>query len=249
MRLTVVGCSGSFPGPESPSSCYLLEAEGFRLVIDMGHGALGVLQRFTGLGAVDAVLLSHLHADHCVDLYAYRVARYYAPGGPMPVIPVYAPAGALERVGRVHGVDDHDGLAQSFRFETVTGGTFDIGPFTVQAGRVNHPVETYGARLSHGGSSLAYSADTGESDELVALARDADVALFEASFLASQPGRPPNLHLTAQEAAQHAARAGAAHLVLTHLVPWNDPEASRAEAAPCYDGKLTLAATGLVLDL
>jgi ribonuclease BN (tRNA processing enzyme) len=68
MRVTVVGCAGSFPGPDSPASCYLLEAEGFRLVIDLGNGALGVLQRYAGLFSIDAICVSHLHADHCVDL-------------------------------------------------------------------------------------------------------------------------------------------------------------------------------------
>ncbi|HJZ28526.1 MAG TPA: MBL fold metallo-hydrolase, partial [Streptosporangiaceae bacterium] len=82
MQLTVIGCSGSFPGPDSPASCYLLEAEGFQLVIDMGNGALGVLQRHAELFGVDAVCVSHLHADHCTDLSSYWVARQYAPEGP-----------------------------------------------------------------------------------------------------------------------------------------------------------------------
>jgi ribonuclease BN (tRNA processing enzyme) len=249
MRLTVVGCAGSFPGPDSPSSCYLLEADGFKLVVDMGNGALGTLQRFAGIGEVDAVLLSHLHADHCVDLYALRVARHYAPGGPMPSIPVYAPAGALDRMAKVHGVDDHDGLGECFSFREMRAESFSIGPFMVDAGHVNHPVETFGVRLSHGGASVAYSADTGETDELVRLARDVDVALFEASFLASGPDLPPNVHLTARQAAEHASRAGARHLVLTHLVPWNDPDQSREEAAASFDGKLTVAKSGLMIDL
>src|ERR1039457_6758245 len=84
MRLTVIGCAGSFPGPDSPASCYLLEAEGFRLVIDMGNGALGVLQRYAGLFSIDAICLSHLHADHCIDLAAYWVARQFAPDGARP---------------------------------------------------------------------------------------------------------------------------------------------------------------------
>jgi ribonuclease BN (tRNA processing enzyme) len=94
MRLTVIGCSGSFPGPASAASCYLLEADGFRLVIDMGNGALGALQRYAPLFGVDAIALSHLHADHCVDVYSYSIARTYAPDGPQPPIPVYGPAGA-----------------------------------------------------------------------------------------------------------------------------------------------------------
>ena len=87
MRVTVVGCAGSFPGPDSPASCYLLEAEGYRMVIDLGNGALGVLQRFAGLFSIDAICLSHLHADHCIDLGVYWVARQYSPDGSQPPIP------------------------------------------------------------------------------------------------------------------------------------------------------------------
>ena len=97
--------------------------------------------------------------------------------------------------------------------------------------------------------SMAYSADTGECDELVRLAKGADLALFEASFLTTQQGHPPNLHLTAKQAAEHATRAATRHLVLTHLVPWNDPLASREEAARSFTGELTLAASGLTFDL
>ena len=93
MRVTVVGCAGSFPGPDSPASCYLLEAEGFRLVIDLGNGALGVLQRYAGLFSIDAICLSHLHADHCIDLGAYWVARQYSPDGLAAAHPGVRPAG------------------------------------------------------------------------------------------------------------------------------------------------------------
>ena len=79
MKLTVVGCSGSFPGPDSPASSYLLEEEGYRAVLDLGNGALGALQRYASLDAVDAVLVSHLHVDHVIDLCSYYVARRYRP--------------------------------------------------------------------------------------------------------------------------------------------------------------------------
>jgi ribonuclease BN (tRNA processing enzyme) len=105
MRLTVVGCAGSFPAPDSAASCYLLEAEGFRLVVEFGNGALGPLQKHAGLFGVDAVCLSHLHADHCVDLYSYAIARTYSPAGPQPAIPVYGPARTRERIGLIHGPD------------------------------------------------------------------------------------------------------------------------------------------------
>ena len=111
---------------------------------------------------------------------------------------------------------------------------------------MNHPVETFGFRVEHGGWRLAYSADTGESDALVRLAEGADVLLCEASFV-DGPDNTPNLHLTARQAAEHAVRAGVGQLVLTHLVPWNDRERSLSEASGVYGGPLALATSGLVL--
>ncbi len=199
MRLTVVGCSGSFPGPESAASCYLLEADGFRLVIDMGNGSLGALQRYAPLFGVDAIALSHLHADHCVDLYSYSVARTYAPAGPQPPIPVYGPAGTRERIGLIHSPEGDDGLPERFTFETLAPGSIRIGPFDVTLAHMNHPVETFGFRFAHGGRTLAYTGDTGETEAVVGLASGADVFLSEAAFL-DGPDLPPDLHLTARQA-------------------------------------------------
>ncbi len=245
MRVTVIGCAGSFPGPDSPASCYLLEAEGFRLVLDLGNGALGALQRYAELVSIDAICLSHLHADHCVDLGAYWVARQYAPDGPRPPIGVYGPRGTAERVAGFGG----EGLAAvraRFGFVELAPGAFEIGPFRVAVDHVNHPVETFGFRVEHAGWRLAYSGDTGESEALVRLAEGADLLLCEASFL-DGPGYRPNLHLTARQAAEHAARAGVGQLVLTHLVPWNDRDRTLTEASQAYRGPLSLAASGLAL--
>jgi ribonuclease BN (tRNA processing enzyme) len=249
VRLTIIGCSGSFPGPDSPASCYLLEAEGFRLVIDLGNGALGVLQRHVGLYDIDAVCLSHLHADHCLDLCSYFVARTFYPDGPRPRIPVYSPGGTASRMARSYGLDDPPGMTEAFEFVTLAPGTRQIGPFRLTAAHMNHPVETFGFRLEHAGRSIAYSADTGESAALVELARGTDLLLSEASLLEG-PGLPPDLHLTARQAAQHAARAGAGQLVLTHLVPWNDSARTLEEASGSpFAGPISLAASGRVIDL
>ena len=248
MRLTVAGCSGSFPGPNSAASCYLLEADGFRLVVDLGNGALGPLQRHTGLFDVDAVCLSHLHADHCVDLYSYSIARMYSPAGPQPRIPVYGPAGTRDRIALIHGLEgDAYGLMERFTFVTLVPASFSIGPFEVTTVPMNHPVETYGFRFSHGGRTIAYTGDTGETEEVVRLARDSDVFLCEAAFL-DGPDLPPDLHLTARQAACYASRAGAGRLALTHLQPWNEPDKALSEAAAAYDGDLTVAVTGQVID-
>ena len=249
MRLTIIGCSGSFPGPDSPASCYLLDAEGFRLLLDLGNGALGALQRQAGLDSIDAVCLSHLHADHCLDLCSYAVARTWHPDGPRPRIPVYGPEGTARRMAQAYGPSEHPGMAAAFDFVTLTPGRREIGPFQVTVDHVSHPVETFGFRVEQAGRSLAYSADTGESPALIRLARDADLLLCEASFLA-RAGLPTGLHLTAGQAAEHAARAGAGQLVLTQLVPWNDPAQTLAEASESvFDGPVSLAAPGLSVEL
>ncbi|HEY3735167.1 MAG TPA: MBL fold metallo-hydrolase [Streptosporangiaceae bacterium] len=248
MRLTVIGCSGSFPGPDSPGSCYLVEAEGFRLLLDMGNGSLGALQRYCGLHDVDAICLSHLHADHCLDLCSYAVARLYGGSGPQPRIPVYGPAEAADRMTRAYSLQPGPEMRKAFDFRTLTPGTQQIGPFRLTAEHVSHPVETFGIRLEHGQRSLVYSADTGESAALVALARAADLMLCEASFL-ERPNLPPDLHLTGRQAGQHAARAGVGRLVLTHLVPWNDRSKTLEEATQVFTGPLSLAASGQVYEL
>ena len=244
----MIGCSGSFPGPDSPASCYLIEEHGFRLLLDLGTGALGVLQRYASLPEIDAVCLSHLHPDHCLDMTGYWVAQAYSPGAPHPRIPVYGPRGTARRLARAQGVDGEEEMTGEFGFVDLRPGPLEIGPLRLTLAHVNHPVETFGFRIEAGGRALAYSADTGESEALAGLARDADVLLCEASFLGG-PGLPENLHLTARQAAEHAARAGAGHLVLTHLVPWNDRERSRDEAAAAFGGRLSLASSGLMLDL
>jgi len=247
MRLTVIGCSGSFPGPDSPASSYLLEADGFRLLMDMGNGALGVLQRHAELFGIDAICVSHLHVDHCIDLSSYWVARQYAPGGPKPPIPVYGPRGTAERIAGFGG-EDVASFRARFEVHELEPRSLEIGPFRITTERMNHPVETFGFRFEHGDSKLAYSADTGVTDALVRLAEDVDVLLSEASFQ-SDRSNPPDLHLTARQAGEHAARAGAGQLVLTHLVPWYDRERSLAEAAESYCGPLSAATSGLVLGL
>jgi ribonuclease BN (tRNA processing enzyme) len=258
MRITVVGCSGSFPGPGSPASCYLVEAEGFRLLLDLGSGAVGALQNYAALGQIDAVCISHLHSDHCVDLCGFSVARTIHPDGPMPPIPVYGPDQTELRLAQALDAEPGSGAGYdrsftgAFSFTTISPGTMDIGPLRVTAARMNHPVQTFGFRVEHAGRSVAYSADTGQTEALVQLARDADVLLSEASFLepaAGAPALPQGLHLTARQAAQHAERAGAGRLVLTHLVPWNDHDRTLEEASPAFRGPVSLAASGLVLTL
>jgi ribonuclease BN (tRNA processing enzyme) len=242
VQVTVVGWAGSFPSSASAASCYLIDADGFRLVLDMGNGALGALQRYTPLTDVDAVCISHLHADHCIDMVSYSVFQNYHPGGPRPRVPVYGPAGTADRLDQALG-SASGSIARAFDVTTLTPGTIEIGPLTITTARMRHPVETFGFRIEHGGQVLAYSADTAPCEELVTLARGADVLLAEASYT-DGPDLPPDLHLTAREAGAHAAAADVGALVLTHLVAWNDPATSLEQAADTYGGQVRLASSG-----
>jgi ribonuclease BN (tRNA processing enzyme) len=221
-----------------------VEAEGFRLMLDFGTGSLSALQRYASLTSVDAILLSHLHADHVLDACSYVVVRRYAPDGPYPCLPVFAPAGAKERLSGAYGSVGEGPLDDVYTFTDLTPGSFELGPFTVTVDRVHHPVETFGVRLEHNGSSLAYSADTGPCEALVRLAKDSDLFLCEASYL-DGVDNPPGLHLTGREAGEAALKAGTARLVLTHLVAAWGSEAQVVEAATSvFHGPVEVARAG-----
>jgi ribonuclease BN (tRNA processing enzyme) len=250
VRLTVVGCSGSFPGPDSAASCYLLEAEDevrtWRIVIDLGSGALGPLQRLMDLSRIDAVLISHLHPDHFMDLCGLYVARRYHPAGAIaePLL-VYGPEGTAERVLLAYGPDAAQELPKVYDMHALTdGGQFTVGPVTITSRRVEHPVLAYGMRFEHEGQVIAYSGDTDACSSLIELAKDADLLLAEASF---QDGRDEarGVHLTGRRAGEAARDAGARRLVLTHVPIWTRPEVVVDEAKLVYPGPVEAAVPGV----
>ena len=247
MKLTVLGCSGSMPGPDSPASGYLVEAEGYRLVLDLGQGAFGALQRYVPPADVDAVIVSHLHADHCIDLTAYAVAlRYGGEGyrctGPERRIPIVGPAGTHDRLAAAYDpLARKLALNELFAFSTPTAG--ELGPFSVSYAPMNHPTPTSGVRLTAGDRSLVFSADTGESPELVALAEGADALLCEAS-VGPDEELVPDLHLTGRMAGEHADKAGVERLIVTHVPPWLSRQVQADEAAETFHGPVEIATPG-----
>ncbi len=248
MRLTVLGCSGSYPGPESPCSGYLVEHDGYRLVLDLGNGALGQLQRHCDLRDVDAVWVTHLHADHCLDLLGYSYALRYHPDGVPPPVPVHGPVGLEQRIRSAYEVPPTNGLDGVFAFREAGPGTLALGPFTVTTAEVRHPVETHAVRLDAGGRSLVYSGDTAATPALVDLARGCDLLLCEATW-PSDPSPPPGIHLTGREAGEHAALAGVGRLVLTHLAPFVRPGEQLADARAAFAGPVELARSGASYDV
>jgi ribonuclease BN (tRNA processing enzyme) len=249
VRLTIVGCAGSFPGPNSAASSYLVESDGFTLVLDLGNGAIGSLARHTDIYRIDAIALSHLHADHCLDLCPYYVARHYHRNGPFAAIPVFGPPETERRIARAYGTTDNvPNLAAEFDFRTYPDGEFSIGPFRTRVALMDHPVTTFAIRIEHNQHTLVYSGDTGPTDALAHLAKDSDILLCEATFREGDDN-PPRLHMTGYEAGQHASKAGARHLVLTHVPPWVSTQDTTTEARESFDGAVDLAVAGATYDL
>jgi len=262
MKLTIVGCSGSLSGPESAASSYLVQAPYqdriFSLLLDCGPGAMGALYRYLDPREVDAIALSHLHADHCLDLCGYYVAALYSPNAPWPRCPVYAPANAASRIAQAYEVPNGDSgaselgpsIAEHFDWR-IWQPSQRIGPFTVRTVRVNHPVEAYAIRVQEDnprGGAMVYSGDTGLSEALVQLANGVDLLLVESAFL-DHPDNPHGMHLSGAQAAAIGQDAGVAAIVLTHIPPWHEPDRVLAEATPHFDGPVSLAKPGAVWDI
>lgn len=264
MKLTVVGCTGSMSGPASSASCYLVQADGtaadgtrrvYSILLDLGPGGFGAAMNHVDPRHVDAVVLSHLHADHMSDMISYHVFRRWFPTGPLGPVDVLAPAGACERVRGVGGDPETEDFSQDFTFRSLSPGyATSIGPLRLEAHPVLHPVEAYAVRitgpseLGGGTVTITYSGDTDACEGLVAAARDADLFLCEAGFV---EGRDTvrGIHLTGERAGEVAAAAAARHLVLTHIQPWTDPLDVAEAAATTFDGGIEIAHGGAVWEL
>ncbi len=208
------------------------------MVIDFGGGVLGALQRHADPGAVN-ILLSHLHADHCLDLPGLFVWRRYHPNPPVGRALMFGPAATWHRLGAASSPEggEIDDITDIFDIQVwVDGQDVEIGALTVTPRLVCHPTESYGMRFTDpSGAPLVYSADTGYCDALIDLARGADVFLCEASWTDS-PDRPPKLHLSGAEAGRAAREAGVKELLLTHIPPWTSREDVISEAKAEFDG-------------
>lgn len=267
MKLTVIGASGSFPGPGSPASCYLVTAPGvaedgvtpktWRILLDIGNGSLGVLQRYIDLEDIDGILLSHLHPDHCMDLCGMHVAIHWNPEGwHRGRVPVYGPAATSVRIAEAYGMDPEPGMSEDFDFRVWEAGrTETLGPFRLTPHAVRHPIdEAYALRVETDEPDasgavvtrvLTYSGDTDTCEGLVEAARDADLFLCEAAYHEGRDDAIDGVHLTGRRAGEMATAAGARRLLLTHLPVWNDPQRAAAEARESYAGPLAVAVSGL----
>lgn len=241
MRLTVLGGCGAWPAAGMACSGYLVEHDGFLVLIDPGYAVLPRLLEYCDASSVDAVLVSHGHPDHCADLNPLLRARALA-DRPAPRLPVYAPPGAL---GPVLALDRPDMLDDAFEWhEFVPGTSFHAGPFSVRSWPLPHWVQNAGFRVQANGATIAYTGDTGPSPDLLDLARDCDLFLAEATYPDHVPADSARYLSSARQAGRVAADAGAGQLVLTHLRPGTDPDDAVRAAAASYDGSIRVAVPG-----
>lgn len=244
MRLSILGSNGTYPTSGRPASGYLVSHEGTTIWMDAGPGTFMALANEMDPRDVDAVYLSHRHPDHCVDVFALYHTRAYGQDS-AGSIPVFVPEGLADALATF--VDKSaDPMRAIFDFRVLRGGdTFSVGSIEGEVAMAAHPVPTIAPRLSAGGSSLGYTADTGPTERLETLFQGVDLLLSEASHGGSRDeDGPTSLHMTAFEAGEMAEKAAARRLMLTHIAPYVDPTQSVSEAESRFRGEVSLAVPG-----
>ena len=238
MELTVLGCSGSYNGPDGhPCSGYLVREGDHRVWIDCGTGTFGALQQRLSVEDISAVVLTHAHPDHVVDVYGLHVMMRYAIH--RAGLPVYAPLGLQEQLGTLVAGDWGD----AFAWTAIDGDSeVRVGPMTLHFSRTDHPPPTYAVQVSANGSRLVYTSDTGPEWSVEAFPGGADLVLSEATYLHDE--KPAPIHLSAKEAGAAARAAGARQLMLTHLWPLVARQDAIAEGSAAYGAPVLMAEAG-----
>lgn len=226
MRLTVLGGSAACPNPGQGSSSYLLEVAGQRWLLDCGPDTISELRKHAELDQIDQILISHVHADHTLDLVPYRYGLKYAPGIDRTCIPLWMPpdgSAFLRNVAAAfaagtEGADDF--FSEHFHVQEYDPDrTLTLNDVDIRFYRTNHPVPCWAMRIESSEGTLVYLADTGPQENLVEISRGADILICEGTFpdLEGIEGMTDRPHISADEAGAIAREAGARTFVLTHL--------------------------------
>ncbi|RFU86674.1 MBL fold metallo-hydrolase [Streptomyces triticagri] len=245
LQFTVLGSATPCASADNPCSGYLVAGGGARVWVDAGSGTLAALQRYCRLDEVDAIWISHLHADHSADLLtAYYAARYADLELDAP-IPLYGPPGTADRLAHfLTNSDTRSPVESAFSVrELYDGHRAEAGGLTLTSRSVQHDIPGFAVRIESAGRSLVYSGDTAPCPSLTDLATDCDTLLCEAES-AEVPTLRPQAHHTPEDTGATAHAAGARSLVVTHVGPYLTPEEAVSRAGKHYAGPIDYAAPG-----
>lgn len=240
MRVTIIGCWGGHPAPNEATSSYLVEKDGFVLLLDCGSGALSKVQNYVNIYDIDAVLISHYHHDHVADIGVLQYARlveYYL-SNQTRQLPIY---------GHIEDKTGFNALTADYTkgIAYVPHQTLTVGPFSIIFLQTKHPVPCYGMRITDGQRTIVYTADTAYDDTWIEFSEGADMMIADCNFYAEQDGEAAG-HMTSQEAAIIAKKANIKELILSHLPQYGEIQQLVVEAGEVFLGEIHLAKEGLV---
>lgn len=244
MKFTVIGCWGGYPKANEASAGYLLEQDGFTLLIDCGSAVLSKLQTIVAPEQLDAVIISHYHADHIADIGVLQHARYiqgFLKEKPKR-LPIYG-----------HGSNEEEFAKLTYKDVTI-GVEYDpdqllkIGPFRIDFLKTSHPVDCYAMRITSKDQTIVYTADTGFKEELIEFSQHADLLVSECNFYGEQNFSDAG-HLNSLQVGQLANEANVKQLLLTHLPHYGNVNELVSQAKQYYHGRIQLAKSGQVIEL
>lgn len=240
MKLTIVGYYGGYPAQNKASSVYIIEKDGFIIVLDMGSGALSKLPNYVDIGDIDAVILSHYHTDHIADvgvLQHAKLIQYYTTDNDT-ILPIYGHREDIDAFTRLN--HDYTKAVPYYPSETMK-----LGPFFIRFLKTKHSVPCYGMRITDGDSSLIYTADTAFQEEWIPFCQNADLLLADTNFYANMDAASSG-HMTSEEVGNIAEAAHVKEVILTHLPHFGDHNNLVTETKSVFSGKVSLAYEGLV---
>lgn len=248
MQITVLGSGAAFPRPGGACSGYLVESGSTQVWMDAGNGTFSRLRERVGPHDLDALVLTHDHADHIADVLLLMYELGYDGHVPLAhLLPVYAPDTVAPKLLGLIGQGSAKIFREVFDFRGIAQ-PFGVGDLTFGAFRVLHPTETYGITISDGTRRVIYTSDTAAFPELAEHCRGADLLICEATYVGDVDVEP-GVHMWAREAGELAAAAGVGRLVLTHVWPSFDPADAAREAAERFDGPVEAAVEGKTYQL